>query len=282
MVYMFRQLDVYGVSVPSTVAVAAVTEGVNDESLKVIAQASNNWVNNQNMIINPCILASGTLYYELSKLFERRCKILESIEASLNLSSKYYIKSTMVLSWHVSVRSSNFPWDSQKYGRIAARKSKGKDNISYPELNFTTLLQPGDSNLQRGLVDELIEAMNYVNNFHTALNLIDIRLTAQFGETEKEWFDITKKHKQDLNQIYPYECPFCGIRKWVDRGVRVPSSCGCGECKLKYGASIKSENRKANHTDQSVGVRKHCIDCGKKRVVYKNTRCKKCSDDLVR
>jgi hypothetical protein len=290
MVYMFRQLDVYGVSVPSTVAVAAVTEGVNDESLKVIAQASNNWVNHHDMIIYPSRLSPDTLHYELSKIFERRYKILESIEASLNLSGKYYIKSKMVLGWHSSVRGSNFPWDPQKYSRIAARKSKGKANTSYPELDFTPLLQPGDSDLQKRLVDEIVEALNYINKFEKALNSIDIRLTAQFGEIEKEWFDTTNKYKQDLDRRYPYECPFCGIRKWVERGVRVPLSCGA-ECKLKYKPQWEEKNRsrRTSNPDGWVlafyGTRKLCKgakcddgenEFGRLRQVNAESLCREC------
>jgi hypothetical protein len=132
MFHGFKKLFVYGVYLPSNLAIAAICEGVDDKNLKLIRQASNEWVDNQKNMINLPELAPTAVFKELSELFERYRTILESLETKIDFSSAYFIKSKFVMSWHVTMRGLNPPWDVQKYSRIAKKKTRGKrtDSLS--------------------------------------------------------------------------------------------------------------------------------------------------------
>jgi hypothetical protein len=127
-------------------------------------------------------------------------------------------------------------------------------------------MNPGVSDLQLLLVEEFLEAVGYSNRFAATIDLIanefpDIyQIYIQIFEIEKRWFDITN----DLRRTYLYKCPFCGDRKWIERGAKVPKTCGSGECDLKYKTQWEERNRPRKTSDPDGwvlafdGTRKLC------------------------
>jgi hypothetical protein len=100
--------------------------------------------------------------------------------------------------------------------------------------------------------------------------------------------DITNKYKSDIDRKYLYKCPFCSVMEPVDRGVRVPKTCGSSECDKAYSAAATKRNREQPSATNKIinptpfvkidDTRRVCqgAGCGKRKIVKNKHRCKPC------
>jgi hypothetical protein len=301
----FKQLNVYGLSIPTEVCISAILEEINDdESAKIFFQAHNEWALSQNLICNPCeyTLFSGTYDYELVMNYKRMETIVFVLGSILKLDAKTYIQSCAIISWHSSVRGMFTGGNLQEKRKIVSKyisNLKGKTShdlskSSYSVLPSIELLNlKGRSDNEILMMMHLFNAIKYTDNFFDTVRLVRKNipyveeLYQELFNIENSIFKLIEKNDRDPDRTFSYRCPFCGVWKRVGRG-KLPVTCKSPECLYKYKQNWDDTNRPPKGRDpegwvvafdgkpQECHGEKCLLDLPGKRQVNLSRICRQC------